>query len=119
MKREIKTEIDVEELVKNFYDKILKDEILSVFFENTNWEAHLPRMIQFWNFQLLNKPGFTGNVFNSHMNRNIKSEHFTRWLELFSTTINEHFIGEKAELAKQKAKELGMIFSYKLQTLEN
>jgi len=119
VKREIQTESDVEEMVKLFYKKILDDETLASFFIDTNWEAHLPRMIQFWNFQLLNKPGFTGNVFNSHMNRNIKSEHFTRWLELFSTIINEHFIGEKAELAKQKAKELGMIFSYKLQTLEN
>jgi hypothetical protein len=32
--------------------------------------------------------------------------HFKRWLELFTTTVDEHFIGPTAEVAKQRAAKM-------------
>lgn len=116
--REIENEADVNELVNNFYKGVQEDEVLAPFFAKTNWQAHLPKMIDFWCFILLDKPGFTGNVFDVHVNRGIAELHFVRWIELFKQAVDELFVGEKAKLAKEKAHELGLIFSWKLQQLE-
>jgi hemoglobin len=37
------------------------------------------------------------------MHMPLSKEHFDRWVELFHTTVNELFTGEKAEMAKQRA----------------
>ena len=34
------------------------------------------------------------------------SEHFNRWLNIFFQTIDENFAGEKADLAKYRAKAI-------------
>lgn len=112
--KDIITEADIDLLVENFYSKINSHEVLSPFFKHTNWEHHLPRMKQFWYFILLDKPGFKGNIFDAHTNRNIKAEHFTIWVELFCTTVNQYFNGEVATKAINKANELALLFSWKL-----
>jgi hemoglobin len=117
-KRDIETEADVEILVNAFYDRIQKYTLLAPFFTHTNWEHHLPRMISFWNFLLIGKTGFSGNVFDAHVQRHIKEEHFTAWLSLFEQSVDELYEGKTATLAKQKATELGMIFSWKLKEIE-
>jgi len=85
-----------------------------LFFAHTHWDAHLPRMISCWNFLLLDVTGFTGKMFDKHVGIGIDEKHFTRRIELLSETIDENFAGAKAELAKQKANELGMIFHWKI-----
>jgi hemoglobin len=108
---------DVELLVHRFYEKVMKDEMLAPHFAHVNWPAHFPRMIQFWSFILLDEEGFTGNVFDKHMNLAIGPAHFTQWLKLFHETVDEYFTGAKAELAKQRADLLGYTFSTKLEKL--
>ncbi len=115
---DIETENDIELLINSFYNKVQKSEVLAPFFLHVNWQHHLPRMIHFWSFVLLGTQGFTGNVFDAHTKKHIKETHFTAWLALFNTTVDELFEGKNANLAKQKANELGMIFSWKLKELE-
>ncbi|MFZ4796260.1 MAG: group III truncated hemoglobin [Bacteroidia bacterium] len=115
---DIISETAIDFLVEEFYTKIQKNEVLAPFFINTNWEHHLPRMKQFWCFILLDKPGFKGNIYDAHSNKQIKSPHFDVWLQLFCETVNENFEGAIAAKAIEKAKELSMLFSWKLEELE-
>ena len=94
---------DVRYLVEVFYSKVLKDETLNPFFKDLDFEAHLPRMIHFCSFVLLDEPGYTTNVVEKHLNMPLEPLHFQRWLKLFNETIDELFEGEKVELAKQRA----------------
>ena len=118
MMKDINAENDIDLLVTLFYDKIKANTTLAPFFASTNWEHHLPRMKEFWYFILLDKPGFKGNIYDSHSNRGIKAPHFEIWIELFCETINENFEGEVATKAINKAKELAMLFSWKLTETE-
>ena len=116
--KDITTTQDIDLLVENFYTKVKKDITLSAFFSNTNWEHHLPRMKEFWYFILLDKPGFKGNIYDSHSNRNIKSPHFDIWLNLFRETVNQSFQCTIATKAIDKDKELSILFIWKLDQTE-
>ena len=112
--REIKNEADVHELVQTFYQKVLVDEVLAPFFKKLNFEEHLPKMEFFWRFVLLDEPGYTTSVTDKHMHMRLKEEHFKRWILLFNQTLDELFIGEKVELAKQRAAIIGWTIQSKM-----
>ncbi len=116
---DINTEQRVEFLVKTFYSRVLEDELLAPHFVAIDFAHHFPRMIAFWNFILLDKPGYTGNVFDKHAQLKINEIHFDRWLLHFTQTINDFFEGEKAELAKQRAEVLKITFLSKMNQFHN
>ncbi len=101
--RDIVSQEDIQILVNTFYGKVLKDDLLSPFFQRLNFEAHLPKMVHFWSFVLLDEAGYTTDVTQKHMHMPLKKEHFDQWIFLFNETVDELFAGEKAELAKQRA----------------
>ncbi|MDZ4823572.1 MAG: group III truncated hemoglobin [Flavobacteriales bacterium] len=117
MQKEIETREDVVQLVDAFYSKVLSDDLLAPHFERINFPEHKPRIIQFWSFVLLNEEGYTTNVFDKHRNLKIDQRHFDRWLELFNKTVDELFVGEKANDAKFRAKTIGWTFSEKMKQL--
>lgn len=100
---DITTKQDIEMLVNSFYGKVLKDECLEPFFKHLDFVAHMPKMIHFWSFVLLDEPGYTTNVTDKHMHMPLTKTHFERWVFLFHSTIDALFLGEKAEMAKQRA----------------
>lgn len=112
---EITTSDDVDRLVNTFYDRVLKDELLSLHFAGIELAHHIPRIAAFWALILVDKEGYKGNVFDRHAHLNINNTHFDRWVALFTQTVDELFIGEKAELAKQRAKLLQYTFVSKLE----
>ena len=105
---------DIELLVSKFYDKLLEDPITKDKFKNLDIKAHLPKIVDFWAFILLDKPGYTGNVFDKHVPLNLEPIHFERWIEFWTSTVNELFNGPKAELAVQRALLLSYTFQSKL-----
>jgi hemoglobin len=117
MKNEIRTEEDIKKLVDTFYSKVNKDELLSPVFNDqakVNWEEHLPKMYKFWGTQLIGTADYFGRPFPPHAELHIKVEHFQRWIKLFLETVDELFQGITAEMAKQKAKNIAVVFQYKL-----
>jgi hemoglobin len=118
MKKDIIETTDVELLIQTFYKKLLKDELLAPHFEGIDLEHHFPRMYHFWNFFLLGKEGFTGNVFDKHKMLNIGGEDFDRWLAHFDATVDELFEGEVADKAKNQAALLGFTFNQKMSHLQ-
>lgn len=113
-KKTIENKEDVNLLVTTFYGKVLKDDALKPFFAQLDFEAHLPKMIHFWSFVLLNEPGYTTNVTDKHLSMPLKQEHFDCWLALFNETVDDLFEGEKAAMTKQRAFTIAWTISNKL-----
>jgi hemoglobin len=121
MKQDIKTTEDIQLLVESFYSKTTQDPEIGFIFTQiakTDFEHHLPIMVAFWDFLLLNKTGFQGNMMRTHIDLHQKipltEAYFDRWLAIWNTNVDELFAGEKAEDAKQRALTIGLTMRYKL-----
>lgn len=112
---DIYTKNDINLLVNTFYSKVLKDKLLAPFFKHTDFEKHLPKMIDFWAFVLLDEAGYKTDVTQKHMNMPLQKEHFDQWISLFHETLDELFEGEKAEMAKQRAILVGWTIQSKIE----
>ena len=122
--KDIQNKDDIKVLVDAFYTKVNQDDLLSPIFNKiakVNWDAHLPRMYQFWASLLLDANEYRGQPFDKHAEHSdhIHAMHFDRWILLFNQTIDELFEGEKAKLAKTRAQSIGAIFQYKLDFIRN
>jgi hemoglobin len=118
-KHDIISHADVRTLVDAFYARVLEDDLLRpVFVEvaSLDFEKHMPTMYSFWGSILLGSGTYTGAPFPAHAKLlpHITVEHFDRWLEHFVATVDEHFKGEKAEMAKDRAKSIAFIFRMKM-----
>jgi hemoglobin len=100
---DITTRTDIETLVHKFYDRVLEDAVLAPFFRHIDFDHHLPKMVDFWAFVLLDHPGYSTDVTAKHLNMRLKKDHFDRWIALFNATMDELFSGENAGKAKQRA----------------
>jgi hemoglobin len=117
MAHDIENQADIEKLVRTFYNHLIEDPFMSPFFEGINFEHHFPRMFAFWSFILLNTEGFGGNVFDAHRRLAIDERHFERWISTFHKTVDELFIGNTAEKAKNQASVIGLGFQSKMKYL--
>jgi hemoglobin len=114
MKNDIKTSEDIDVCMHAFYQKLLNDELTKPIFEYLDLTKHMPKIIAFWEFILLDKEGYKTNVFEQHVHLNLEKNHFITWLRYFNETIDEMYEGEKCEMAKQRALMLANTFYYKL-----
>ena len=113
---------DVKLLVNDFYSKVRGSELLAPIFNGVigeNWPVHLEKMYDFWQTILLETPVYSGSPFLKHAKLPIQKEHFDTWISLFNSTVDEHFIGEKAAEAKWRAAKMSEMFQYKLDYYAN
>lgn len=105
---DIETREDLEFLLREFYKIAVKDEHIGHHFDDLDLEAHLPIIVNFWEKVLFGRQIYFGNPLAVHRLLHEKSplklEHFQRWFELFSRTVDASFAGETAENAKLRAK---------------
>ncbi len=118
-KRDIEDRNDIGLIVRSFYTKAGKDELLSPIFNKKiigeeQWDSHFVRMDDFWETVLFAKQAYRGNPFPKHLNLGIEAAHFDRWILLFNETVNENFSGTKAEEMKEKAEKMRQLFEIKL-----
>jgi hemoglobin len=120
MKKDIKNREDIEKLVTIFYGKVKQDAAISYFFDDVakvNWESHLPKMCDFFENILLSSGNYDGNPMVAHeelhKKSEVKSEHFRHWNSLFDATVDELFIGAKAEEIKQRASNIAAAMIHK------
>jgi len=68
---------------------------------------HLPVIHDFWENILFRTGAYKGGMMYKHLMLNarkpLRLEHFQRWLELFTQTIDEHYAGPNAQTMKQFA----------------
>lgn len=103
---------DIEVLVRSFYRYAAMDEILGPVFSaaGVDWPSHIDTITDFWSWQLLGRPGYEGNPLRAHLPAHAKTPfsdaHFDRWLDLFTSTVDEQFVGVIANTAKGRAAKM-------------
>jgi len=104
---DVQTRADIARIINAFYDKATADPTIGYLFEGLDLQAHLPTMHDFWENVLFRTGVYKGGMMYKHLVLNaqkpLKAEHFGRWLELFSATVDEHAAGPNAETMKQFA----------------
>jgi hemoglobin len=109
---DIATRAEVEALVRDFYRAAAMDDLLGPIFRaaHVDWPSHIETVTAFWMEQLFGTPGYEGNPLRAHQSISqripFRDEHFDRWLALFTETVDEHFAGPVAELAKARATKM-------------
>lgn len=121
LKLDIQHRADIELLIRSFYKKVLVDEQVSFIFievAGIDLEQHLPHLFDFWESVLLGTKSYQRNVLKTHLDLNkktaLKATHFQRWLQLFTTTVDELFDGKIAQAAKNKATSIATVIQVKL-----
>ena len=115
--REIKGREEVKELVTTFYSSIKKDKLLGPIFlsmltTEESWDTHLDTLTDFRETNLFQVIKFHGNPMEAHQRTykqtgfEITQDHFYLWLMLWNKTVDELFEGDKARLAKEKARRM-------------
>jgi hemoglobin len=120
---DIETREDCERLVRAFYGRALEDPIIGFLFVDVarlDLEAHVPRITSFWETILLGRQTYGGGAFRPHAALHLKAPlrraHFEQWLNLWTSTVDELFAGERAELAKAHARRVAAAFHQRLQS---
>jgi hemoglobin len=108
--RDLATRADIDRLLRAFYAKALVDAEIGYFFTDVarlDLEAHLPRIGDFWEQVLLQRPVYLGNPMAVHVHLHgaspLAASHFDRWLFLWAEAVDASFAGKVAEQAKQRA----------------
>lgn len=113
---------DIKLMVDTFYSRVKQDDLIGHIFNariKDRWPQHLEKMYGFWQTILLNEPVYKGSSFEPHAALPINKSHFERWLNLFNTTVDSLFTGEKANEAKLRAANIATVFNYKIEYLKN
>lgn len=118
MKTDIETREDIYVLVTTFYGRIRADVYLGPIFNRhvTNWPVHFEHLTDFWEGNLFQKRIFKGNPLREHKRVDreegyvINEQHFGVWLNHWVQTINDLYEGERAEMAKFRARKIGTFF---------
>ncbi|GAA2027000.1 hypothetical protein GCM10009819_07890 [Agromyces tropicus] len=104
---------DVERLVRAFYGRAFADPLLGPIFTDVarmDLEHHLPIMCDFWETVLFGAGSYRRNPFALHeaLDRRapLGAAEFGRWLELWTSTVDDGFAGEAAERAKAQARRI-------------
>lgn len=121
MKKDIENQADLYFLVDEFYKKLLADKSISYIFTEVvkiKIEEHLPILVTFWSQAILGTGGYFNNLTQIHLDIHAKEkltpELFTIWLNYFYNTVDENFIGEKAEKIKTQALNIATVMQIKL-----
>ena len=107
---DITTTDDVAWLVRRFYRVAIPDAVLGPIFHaaGMDWDVHIPRIIAFWERQLLDIPGYQGNMVRVHVETHDRTplgeREFARWIELWDEAVDERFAGPVTEHAKARAR---------------
>jgi len=119
MKEDIQNRDDVFTLVSTFYSKVRENREIGHFFNETikDWPHHLEKLTDFWESSLFMVAKYRGNPMRAHkqvdqkFDHSIEQKHFGEWLNMWFSTIDELFEGERANIAKNRARNMaGNIF---------
>lgn len=121
-KKDIVSRDDVFKLVTDFYAKVRKDDLLGAIFNNaiSDWDGHFEHLTNFWESNLFFKKTYSGDPIGKHVrvddanDNSIGAMHFGHWLNLWFETVDELFEGEMAQMAKNRARNMGTFIHLKI-----
>ncbi len=104
---DIETRRDIESLLEDFYSVVMSDPEIGHHFDELDLESHLPVIADFWEKVLFGNPVYFNNPlavhFRLHAKAPLEPEHFARWVEVFSRSVDKRFKGSIADEAKRRA----------------
>lgn len=115
VKKDISDRSDIDKLMVRFYERVMVDDVIGYIFTHyakLNLDTHLPIISDFWETVLFERPVYKRGpkAMNVHVDLAkkvpLRNQHFTRWLFLFDTTVDELFTGELAHKAKERASSI-------------
>lgn len=96
--------------VDRFYERMLSDKQLAPIFVDVaeiDLAVHLPHIKDYWCKLLLGDNKYRRHTMDIHRQlhskRTLQAQDFQRWLSFFTATVDDYFVGERAERAKQVA----------------
>ena len=109
---------DIKLLVNAFYAKVQDDDLIGPIFNQKmlgRWPEHLEKMYRFWQTILLEEHTYSGSPFPPHKQLPVEKEHFNRWMEIFTETVDSLFTGKNADEAKLRGKMMAEMFNHKIE----
>ena len=121
MKEDIASRKDIEQIIVRFYELSFQDERLGKIFKEISplhLKTHIPLVTDFWEGILLDGDKYRGNVTEKHFAVNnltpLNKSDFDSWYSYWEKAVDDLFTGEKAEMAKFRARSIADIMSYKI-----
>jgi hemoglobin len=118
--REIESRADIDRLMQVFYERAIGDPVIGYIFTDVaklDLEHHLPIIGDFWESLLFGTPAYQKHGRNPmlvhkelHEKSELTLEHFERWLEIFTKTVDDLFEGANAEHLKMRANAIAERF---------
>jgi len=116
---------NIERFVDLFYQRLLADRQLAPIFVDVaeiDLSVHLPHIKDYWCKLLLGEKGYQRHTMHIHRElhgkRPLRKGDFERWLQFFTTTVDDHFAGERSERAKQVAAAIAANMEKSLESRE-
>ncbi|KMO84224.1 cyanoglobin [Mycolicibacterium chubuense] len=120
-RRDLATRRDIEVLLRRFYNEAFRDEILAPPFAELashGLEQHLPVMCDFWETVLFRAGLYRRNALTVHRRIHectpLSAVHFTRWLAVWTATVDQMYQGPVAEHAKIHAGRIAAAMNRRL-----
>lgn len=111
-------------MVRSFYTRAFTDEVLGPIFVDVakmDLDAHMPIMCDFWENILFQAGKYRGGMgavhFHLHTKTPLRMMHFQRWLDYWEETVDELFVGERANIAKMHAGRVAGSFGLRFEQL--
>lgn len=108
-RQDIQNEGDIKKLVDTLCHKANNDTLLGPSFGAASriyWPNFLTSQYRYWSSTLLGHQSTDGAALPEQMVIPHGGHHVEHWVDLFSSSVEEHFAGSKAEEAKQLARQL-------------
>jgi len=112
MRKDIASREDIDALMVRFYGRAMSDPVIGPLFTEVaqlDLEHHLPVIGDFWESTLFGSGVYSRHrrnplLIHAELDRKSRLEphHIQRWLELFTTAVDESFAGLRADYAKQR-----------------
>lgn len=121
LSKDIQSREDIILLVDTFYQKVRQDDLLGPIFNDKvriDWVKHLPVMYDFWENVVFYTGNYAGNPMRVHQQMHqrfpLTKQDFERWLEYFFQTVDDLFLGDNADLIKQRAQSIATVMELKI-----
>lgn len=119
--KDIENNDDLYLLVDAFYKKLLTDSSIAYIFTEVvqiKLKEHLPILVLFWAKSLFNSGSYHNNITKIHLDINQKEylspALFESWLHHFNASVDENFLGFKAEKIKTQALSIATVMQIKI-----
>lgn len=112
--QDVKSREDIKKIVVLFYDKIRIDTLLGSIFNKMiqDWDKHLEHLTDFWESNVFMVSKYSGNPIQIHQEVDkqaggvIEQDYFVQWLKLWFETIDSNFVGDNANIMKNRARNM-------------